>query len=181
MILFFGPPGSGKSVQGELLVKRNGWQWLSTGELFRKTSNDEVLRRMASGELINDELTNRVLHEALLKIEKTTRVVLDGYPRNTDQAEWLEQYLAGNNSEIECIILFEVPKAELIKRLSGRGRTEDSPEVIERRITIYHEQTKPVIDFYRKRGVPVYTIDGFGEVNTVHERIQAAVEACSRV
>lgn len=181
MVLFFGPPGSGKSVQGELLVKRNGWQWLSTGQLFRESSDPEVLKRMATGELIDDQLTNKVLSEGLSKIGEDSRVVLDGYPRNTEQAEWLDQYLAQYNSQIECVIVFEVPEAELTKRLSGRGRTEDSPDVIARRIAIYHESTKPVIDFYRDRHVPIYQIDGFGEVNAVHERVQSAVQSCALV
>lgn len=181
MVLFFGPPGSGKSVQGELLVKRNGWQWLSTGQLFRDSSDPEVLKKMATGELIDDALTNKVLGNALKDIPHSNRVVIDGYPRNAAQAKWFEDFLQSNGEDIDCIILFEVPKDELIKRLSGRGRTEDSLDVIERRITIYHERTKPVIDFYRERHIPLYEIDGLGEVNDVHERIQSAVVACSLV
>ena len=178
MVLFFGPPGSGKSVQGELLVKRNGWQWLSTGQLFRDSSDPEVLKRMTTGELIDDELTNKVLSEALQKIGKDKHVVLDGYPRNTDQAQWLERHLNNTGEEIKCLIVFDVPRAELVRRLSGRGRTEDSPEIIERRIVIYHERTQPVLDFYRQRNIPICTVDGLGDVNVVHERIQAAVKAC---
>jgi adenylate kinase len=181
MVLFFGPPGSGKSVQGELLVKRNGWHWLSTGQLFRDSSDTVILQRLATGELIDDALTSKVLSQALEGISDETHVVLDGYPRHTQQAEWLDQYLDEHNSKIECIILFEVPTDELTKRLAGRGRTEDSPEVIKRRIAIYHERTQPVIDFYRKSNVPVYSIDGQGGINVVHERVQAAVEACSLV
>ena len=64
MILFFGPPGSGKSVQGQLLVERNGWEWISTGDLFRNSKDPEVLERMTSGELIDDHLTNKVLGDA---------------------------------------------------------------------------------------------------------------------
>lgn len=178
MILFFGPPGSGKSVQGELLVTRNGWSWLSTGQLFRESSDPQVLQRLADGELIDDELTNKVLDAALKKANPKTRVVLDGYPRNTEQAEWLAKHLPEHGREIQLIIVFEVPKAELMRRLSGRGRTEDSPQVIEHRLNIYFQRTKPVIDFYRQRNVPIQVIDGLGEVGVIHDRIQAAVEAC---
>ncbi|HUD10379.1 MAG TPA: nucleoside monophosphate kinase [Candidatus Saccharimonadales bacterium] len=181
MVLFFGPPGSGKSVQGELLVVRNKCRWLSTGQLFRDSSDPEVLKRMATGELIDDELTNKVLDEALLNGDQKARIVLDGYPRNTMQAKWLEERLLSYNREIKCLIVFNVPKDELIKRLSGRGRTEDAPEVIERRLNIYYERTKPVIDFYRKRKVPVYEINGVGSVGVVHDRIQTAAEQCLRV
>lgn len=181
MILFFGPPGSGKSVQGELLVKRNGWHWLSTGQLFRESSDPEVLARLEKGELIDDALTNRVLADALKKMKDETRVVLDGYPRNRTQAEWLDEHLPEHGREIAAVIVFEVPKEELIRRLAGRGRAEDSPEVIEKRLAIYFERTKPVLDFYEQHHVPVMVVDGHGDVSVVHERIQQAVEACSLV
>lgn len=181
MILFFGPPGSGKSVQGEMLVRRNGWQWLSTGQLFRDSSDKEVIERMTSGELIDDDLTNKVLFEALEPLHNQERIVIDGYPRNTAQASWLDDYLATVKGEIDCLIVFEVPEQELIRRLAGRGRTEDTLQVIERRIAIYHERTQPVIEYYRQRNIPICLIDGVGDVNEVHERIQRAVETCSLV
>lgn len=176
MVLFFGPPGSGKSVQGELLVKRNGWHWLSTGELFRASREPEVLKRLATGELIDDTLTNQVLENALETMPEDTHVVLDGYPRNTQQAQWLMDYLAEQGSKINAIIVFDVPEAELIRRLNGRGRDEDKLEVIKRRLEIYHEQTQPVLEFYQSRGLPICRVDGEGKINDVHERIQTAVE-----
>lgn len=180
MILFFGPPGSGKSVQGQLLVERNGWQWLSTGDLFRNSKDPEVLKRMATGELIDDELTNKVLDAAVKNADRPMPIVLDGYPRNLDQVKWLADYLPGQGRKIECVILFEVPRQELINRLAGRGRTEDSPEVINRRLDIYEEKTKPVVDYYLENGIPVMSIDGTGAIPEVHERIQEAVISCLR-
>jgi len=179
VILFFGPPGSGKSVQGELLVKRNGWQWLSTGQLFRESSDTEVLERLATGELIDDDMTNRVLDDALRKASDKSRVVLDGYPRNLDQAKWLDEHLPSHGREILVVIVFDVPKEELIRRLSGRGRVEDSPQVIEHRLDIYFRSTKPVIDYYQDRGVAVRMVNGHDDVNEVHERIQKVIEECS--
>ena len=174
MILFFGPPGSGKSVQGELLVKANGWQWLSTGAMFRQSTDPEVLACLASGELINDELTDRVLDSALGKLE-TGFVVMDGYPRNVHQVRSLKGFLAKYGRKINCVVVFHVPRAELIKRLGGRGRAEDTPEVIGRRLDIYEESTKPVIACYEQDDVPVVHIDGLGTVEEVHNRIQDAV------
>jgi adenylate kinase len=179
MILFFGPPGSGKSVQGQLLVDRNGWQWLSTGDLFRNSRDPEVLERMASGELIDDELTNKVLETALKEAEgKKGRVVLDGYPRNLDQVRWLTKNLPKYSRKIECLILFEVPRQELINRLSGRGRAEDSLAVISHRLDIYQQKTSPVVEYYRRQGRHIISIDGMGPAEEVHERIQEAVTAC---
>lgn len=178
MILFFGPPGSGKSVQGQLLVERNGWQWLSTGDLFRKSKDPEVLQRLATGELIDDELTNKVLDVAIQDTKDDSPIVLDGYPRNLDQVKWLADYLPKQGRKIECAILFEVPREELIKRLSGRGRVEDTPEVISRRLDIYQEKTQPIVDHYRTNGFPIIAVDGTGPVSEVHERIQEAVMSC---
>lgn len=180
MILFFGPPGSGKSVQGQMLVERNNWNWLSTGELFRSSKDPQVLARLATGELIDDDMTNEVLDEALHGMKDKSLVVLDGYPRNTIQAKWLDDNLANHGRDIKGVIVFDVPEEELIRRLNGRGRDEDKLEVIKRRLEIYHQQTQPVIDFYEKLGVPICRVDGQGTIEDVHERIQQAAERCSR-
>ena len=181
MILFFGPPGSGKSVQGQLLVERNGWQWLSTGDLFRNSKDPEVLERMASGELIDDQLTNKVLDTAIRAADKSGPIVLDGYPRNLDQVNWLVDYLPSQGRKIECVVLFQVPRKELVHRLVGRGRAEDSPEVVSHRLDIYQKKTSPVVDHYREQGVPVISVDGTGPIPEVHERIYEAVAACLKV
>lgn len=178
MILFFGPPGSGKSVQGELLVKRNGWQWLSTGQIFRESKDPELQKRLASGELVDDGLTNKILNDALKNAAGGVKVVLDGYPRNVDQARWLIDNLPDHSREISCVVEFDVPKEELVKRMVGRGRAEDTEEVIVRRLEIYQEKTQPVLDFYRSQNVPIVKVDGIGTPEQVHERIQEAVAAC---
>jgi adenylate kinase len=178
MILFFGPPGSGKSVQGDLLVKRNGWQWLSTGQIFRESKDAELQKRLASGELIDNELTNKILNNALMDAAKGVKVVLDGYPRNVDQAQWLIDNLPNHGREIACVLEFDVPKEELVSRMIDRGRAEDTEDVIVRRLDIYQQKTRPVLEFYRERGVPIVRIDGIGTPEEVHERIQEAVETC---
>lgn len=144
--------------------------------MFRDSEDPEVLDRLKSGELIDDELTNKVVDQALREVDTENRVVLDGYPRNPAQARWLEDHLPKHGREIRAVIVFETPQEELIRRLSGRGRTEDTPSVIERRLDIYARNTKPVLDFFRRQGVPIVEVNGLGSVEEVHERIQQAVE-----
>ena len=177
MILFFGPPGSGKSVQGQLLVERNGWKWLSTGELFRSTTDEAIKARMASGELISDEMTNKLVDDALHGLKDASNIVLDGYPRNVGQAQWLIDHLPKHGREIAAIVLFETPEEELVRRQAGRGRADDTEDVIRRRLEIYREQTQPVLDFYKAHNVPTVIVDGFGTVDEVHDRVQTAAEA----
>jgi adenylate kinase len=181
VILFFGPPGSGKSVQGQLLVKRNKWQWISTGDLFRRSTDTEVLRRLASGELVNDKLTNETLSNTLNSISYEIEVILDGYPRNIKQAQWLITYAQDHKRKVDCVILFDVPREELIKRLTKRARSEDSIEIISHRLDIYENKTHPVIDFYRNHNVPIMVIDGFGSIPNIHERIQIAIKSCLEI
>jgi adenylate kinase len=159
-------------------VARNGWEWLSTGRLFRESQNPEVLDRLKTGELIDDTLTNKVLDDALRDVDVDNHVVLDGYPRNPAQADWLSKRLPNHGREIRGVVVFDTPQDELVKRLAGRGRSEDTPEVIEKRLQIYTRNTKPVLDYYREHNVPIFEVNGLGTVEEVHERIQQAVEQC---
>lgn len=178
MILFFGPPGSGKSVQGELLVERCDLRWLSTGKLFRESKDPAVLARLATGELISDELTNQVLATALNEVADMRRIVLDGYPRTAAQANWLIKELAARNHALACVVVFDVPKEELIRRLTGRGRIEDDVAVVEHRLQIYHDKTKPVLDVLTNNNIAIHHIDGGDSIEAVHEAIQAIVTPC---
>jgi adenylate kinase len=177
MILLLGPPGSGKSVQGQLLVKRNNWKLLSTGDLFRRAKDPEILKHLAGGELVDDTLTNSVVHDAMAEITKDVEIVLDGYPRNIGQAQWLIAN-ATYQRRIESVIILDVPDQELTKRLTNRGREEDSLEIMKHRLAIYNHKTSPVIDFYREHNTPIMVVDGVGTIEEVHERVQLAVMTC---
>lgn len=179
MIIFFGPPGSGKSVQGQLLAARHGWRWLSTGQLLRETSNVEIIAHMRKGSLVGDELVNHAVDEALHRAKDLDHVIIDGYPRNVDQAQWLLDLLPKHQREIEAVIILEVDDDEILHRLEIRGRLDDAPEIVKRRLSDYREKTKPVIDFLASEGVHVEAINGMGSVGTIHDRIEEVMEACS--
>ena len=181
MIIFFGPAGAGKSVQGQILAARHGWRWLSTGQLFRDTHDAEVLKRMAAGELIDDVTTRRVMADALARSKDIDHVILDGFPRKLNQAEWLVDTQQDHERAIELVIVLEVPQNEILRRLHLRGRADDSPETVAKRMTMYRQEIYPILSYLTDKHVRIVHIDGMGSVGQVHDRIQAELEACSLV
>ena len=128
MILLFGPTGAGKSVQGQMLAVRMGWKWLSTGQMLRDSKDPDVIRILKSGELVSDELTYEVFDRAIkdAKEKNYPRVIVDGFPRTKNQAEWLAGYLDRIHEKIELVLVIEVPESEIMRRLAKRARMEDT-------------------------------------------------------
>jgi adenylate kinase len=179
MVIFFGPPGSGKSVQGQILAARHGWRWLSTGQLLRQTSNVEVIAEMRKGKLISDDLVNRVFEDALHRAKGMAHIIIDGYPRHVDQAKWLLGQMPKHDRKVSAVIVLDVDDDEILRRLELRGRLDDAPEIVRTRLQDYRVQTQPVIEYFAKYGVHVEQIDGMGSVGTVHDRVEEVVEECS--
>lgn len=177
MIIFFGPAGAGKSVQGQILAARHGWRWLSTGQLLRDSKDIELLNIMRTGELVPNDVTNRLMGEALARAKDIKHVVLDGYPRELAQAKWLIDNKADHGRGIALVVVLEVPKSELLKRLHIRGRLDDTPEIIDNRLRIYRQETYPMLSYFTEHGVNIVHIDGVGTVGQVHDRIMEELEA----
>src|ERR1044072_4343080 len=117
MIVFFGPAGAGKSVQGQLLAARNNWRWLSAGQLFRDTHDIELLKEMQTGKLVTSEKVNELMGEALKRAKNSDRVILDGFPRELSQAKWLVTTQPDHERLIALVVVLEVPRSELLKRI----------------------------------------------------------------
>lgn len=179
MIIFFGPTGAGKSVQGQMIAARHDWEWLSTGQLLRDSEDSEIIRILKSGDLVSDGITFDVFHKAIqeAKSEGFSNVIIDGFPRTKVQAEWLSKYMAMNDEKIDLVIALEVPEAEIMRRLEKRGRMEDNPETIAKRMTIYRQKMYPVLGIFAEQGVRIVHIDGTGTVGEIHDRIQSELEA----
>lgn len=171
MIVFFGPAGAGKSVQGQLLSARHGWRWLSAGQLLRDNRDPELLKVMSTGQLVPSEITNRLIGEAITKAKSIDQVILDGYPREMAQAKWLIENKSDHGRDIALVVVLEVPKSELLKRLAIRGRVDDTPEVIDERLRIYRQEMYPILSYFTEQGVNITHIDGVGTVGQVHDRI----------
>jgi adenylate kinase len=171
MIVFFGPAGAGKSVQGQLLAARNNWRWLSSGQLLRDTHDIELIKEMQTGHLVTPEKVNELMADALKRSKNVDRVILDGYPRQLSQAKWLIQSQPEHERSIQLVIVLEVPRSELLKRIEVRGRIDDTPEAVDERLRIYRTEIYPILTYLTEQGVNVAHIDGTGSVGQVHDRI----------
>ncbi len=179
MIIFFGPTGAGKSVQGQMIAARHNWEWLSTGQLLRDSNDSAIIQVLKSGDLVSDGLTYDVFHRAIeeAKQDGFDNVIIDGFPRTKAQAEWLSKYMGMNNEKIDIVIALEVPESEIMRRLEKRGRMEDNPETIAKRMSIYRQKMYPVLGIFAEQGVRIVHIDGTGSVGEIHDRIQTELEA----
>ena len=171
MIVFFGPAGAGKSVQGQMLAARQGWRWLSAGQLLRDTRVPELFAQMQTGGLVDPAKVNQLMGDAIARATNINRVIIDGFPRQMAQAEWLVDSKAHHGRDIDLVIVLEVPKSELLKRLEVRGRTDDTPEAIDERLRIYRTEMYPILSFFTERGINIVHVDGTGTVGQVHDRI----------
>ncbi len=181
MIIFFGPAGAGKSVQGQILAARHNWRWLSTGQLLRDTHNVTLLEQMQTGALVDPAMVSDIMGQALVRAKDIEHVILDGFPRELSQAEWLIASQPTHQRSIGVVVVLEVPKAEIIRRLQLRGRADDTPEAIEERLQIYRREMYPILSYLTEKSVHVAHIDGTGTVGQVHDRIETELESCSLV
>lgn len=179
MIIFFGPAGAGKSVQGQLLAARNNWRWISAGQLLRDTHDIELLKEMQTGKLVSPEKINSLMGDALKRAQNIDRVILDGFPRQLSQAKWLIESQPEHQRSIALVVVLEVPRSELLKRIEVRGRVDDTPEAVDERLKIYRTEIYPILTFLTEQGVNIAHIDGTGSVGQVHDRIMDELEACN--
>ena len=177
MILLFGATGAGKSMQGQMLAVRQGWKWLSTGEMLRQSTDPEVIATLKSGDLVSDELTYLVFEDAVQdgRDKKYPNIIIDGFPRTKEQAAWLDSYMEKMGEKIDIVVALEVPEAEIMRRLEKRHRMEDTPETIAKRMAIYRQKMYPVLGIFAEAGVKIVHLDGTGTAGEVHDRIYEEV------
>tara|TARA_Y100001978_G_scaffold193138_1_gene198952 strand:- start:29 stop:580 length:552 start_codon:yes stop_codon:yes gene_type:complete len=177
-LLFLGPPGAGKGTQASLLCEKYGLKHLSTGDLLRdEVSSGSPLGNKAAevmnkGELVSDELVLSIVERRLKNINKGW--LLDGFPRNVNQANSLKILLDKINQPLEKVILIKISDEYLIKRLLQRGRQDDNEQVIINRLKIYREKTSPLIDLYGKQGI-LEEIEGNADIDDVFSTIEKAL------
>ncbi len=205
-IIFLGPPGAGKGTQAQLLTKELGIPQISTGDMLRKAMREgtktglEAKRYVESGGLVPDDVVIAIVKERLAEDDCKNGYMLDGFPRTVYQAEELSKFAA-----IDVAVDLDLPDEVIVQRLSGRRvcpncnatyhisqlggstvckncgaeviqRKDDSEETIRNRLKVYTEQTAPLIDYYRQKGI-LRTVDCQGTVEENFALVKRALEA----
>ena len=185
-IVIFGAPGSGKDTQSDLIIKKYGLEHISTGDVLRnEIKNETELGKTAKeyidkGQLIPDELMVNILASVYDSFGKEHQgVIFDGFPRTIPQAEALKKMLSERGHKVAAMIELDVPEDELMTRLVKRGkesgRSDDNEETIKKRLDVYHNQTAPLIEWYKNEGIH-HHIDGLGELDRIFGDISAVID-----
>ncbi len=181
-----GPPGAGKGTQAIKIAEHYGIPAISTGDIFRalQTADTPLARQvraiMESGGYVSDEITNEIVADRLAQPDCESGFLLDGYPRTLQQVQTLDDYLAETNRPIAAVISLLADTEEVVARLLRRaeidGRADDNEETIRVRLQVYADQTAPLLEVYRSRGLLV-EVNGLGEIDEVSDRVFAALDA----
>ena len=184
-ILILGPQGAGKGTQGRLIASEYAIPHVATGDMLRAAMADgselgqQVRPIYDSGRLVPDNLMIALIRERLSGEDAREGFVLDGFPRTMAQADALEETLREIGRDLDVVFEFQIPdevgRERMLKRAAEEGRTDDTPEAIDERLRLYHEETKPLIEYYRTRGNLV-GVHGDRPVNQVFSEIQQTLE-----
>ncbi len=185
-ILIFGPPGSGKGTQSVKLAEKFNLTHLSTGDMLRTEIADgtELGKKMAAimskGELVPDEVVVEMIAAKIDSTSDSAGFLFDGFPRTVAQTEALDGMLNERGMKIDCMLVLEVDRDELVKRLAGRaelsGRPDDKdPAVISNRIEVYRNKTEPIVEYCRQKGI-YRPVDGMGFIDEIFGRLSNLVK-----
>jgi adenylate kinase len=184
-LVLMGPPGAGKGTQAKYVAEHFKIPAISTGDIFRANVSQgtplgvEAQRYMDAGEYVPDEVTNKMVRNRIDEPDAEPGFLLDGYPRTLAQVEELDGMIEFTGHRLDAVVSLTADDEAVVQRLLQRavieGRADDTEDVIRRRQEIYAEQTAPLIEVYRERGILV-EVDGMGEVDEVTARIFAALD-----
>ena len=181
-IILIGPPGAGKGTQCQRLLDLLAVPHLSTGEMLRnavrQATPEGVAARqfMEQGQLVPDALIVGMVIKRLERADCRKGFLLDGFPRTLPQAATLDDLLERRAMSVDGVIELAVPRDELVRRMTARGRADDNPEIFSKRIVSFEQQTAPLLDYYRRQK-KLATIDGMGAADEIFQRIVESLAA----
>lgn len=186
LIVFIGPPASGKGTQAKRVIAYLGIAHLSTGDLLREARQDgsplgrQAAQYMDRGELVPDSLVIGLVNQKLHEPGFRRGALFDGFPRTIDQARALDESLSSLGTPLDLVLELQadekVLKARMHKRALEESRVDDNPQTLSQRMTVYYEQTAPLLEYYRQQG-KLATINAMGTTDEVFERIKKAINA----
>ena len=184
-IVLLGAPGVGKGTQAVRLAEKYKVPHISTGDIFRANIKEgtelgkKAKAYMDEGKLVPDELTCDLVVDRIAQDDAANGYVLDGFPRTIPQAEALKKMLDDRGDKVAAMIELDVPEDELMTRLIKRGqesgRADDNEETIKKRLVVYHSQTQPLIEWYKKEGLH-HHINGSGTLERIFNDIQKVID-----
>ena len=211
-IVLFGPPGAGKVTQSHYLAKDFNLLKISTGDLLREEVKKKSLlgvkikSLLEKGMLASDNITNDLIENILSNKKYFNRLIFDGYPRNINQARYLEALIKKYNQEISCVLSLKVDQGVIIKRIVGRTvcskcglifnkffnpatkknhycdtkflqqRSDDNEKTARNRFETYTKETLPILDYYQSRNL-LYEIDGTSDISMIYEEIRKIIHS----
>jgi adenylate kinase len=179
-LIFIGAPGAGKGTQAQLLAENFQIPHISTGDILRAAVQDQTelglkaKAYMDAGDLVPDSLILDLIRDRLAQSDASKGWILDGFPRNVAQAEFLDRLLADIGQQDYVALELAVPDDALVVRLLQRGRADDNEETIRRRLQVYHQQTSPLTAFYEQQQ-RLRQVNGYQELPVVSAALQAAL------
>jgi adenylate kinase len=190
-IILLGPPGAGKGTQSARVVERYGVPQLSTGDMLRAAVAAgspiglKAKAVMDAGALVSDGIVVDIVADRIDEPDARKGFILDGFPRTVAQAEALEAMLAGKGLTLDAVIEFTVDEGVLVDRIMKRAqetaargepvRKDDNPDVFKTRLAAYKEQTAPLSDHYRAKGL-LRTLDGMRPIDEVTGELTGLLE-----
>lgn len=171
-VIILGPVGCGKTTQARFLSDFLAVPLLNAGDLLYFASQEdssqakEIKAAMEKGELVDSQVMHKLLEEHLQQEEHQNGTLLDGHPRTLGEAEELEKIW-----NVERVVYINISDEEAIKRLTARGRGDDTPEIIKKRLEIYHKETEPVLEYYKNKGI-LEEINGERTIEEISADIQ---------
>ncbi|MBX3497109.1 MAG: adenylate kinase [Parvibaculum sp.] len=186
-LILLGPPGAGKGTQAKRLEDKYGFIQLSTGDMLRAAvaAGSDIGKQaeaiMARGDLVPNEIVVGIIAERISQPDAVKGYILDGFPRNVPQAEALDAMLEGRGAKLDAVVELEVDDGILLQRIETRAaetvggpRADDNAEALAKRLKVYHEQTAPLVAYYKGKGT-LRSVDGMKDMDEVTRQIEAVL------